>query len=63
MKISKKLQTLIDNSLIELKELQDEEGDWEIAHARADSILCEILMEYGRQDIVDAYKDVPKWYA
>lgn len=37
--------------------------DVEIAHSKADNVLCELLMELGYEDIITAYKDVPKWYS
>lgn len=37
--------------------------DEEVAHARADDILCEILTDLGYADVVEAYHKVPKWFA
>lgn len=45
-----------------LKELQ-ESGDPEIAHSRADDILCELLESLGYSDVVDEWDQVKKWYA
>ena len=44
-----------------LRNLKD--GDIEGLHAAADDILCEVLNILGYSDIVQAYDDVPKWYA
>jgi len=38
-------------------------GDTEIAHAEADLILCNILIEYGHKETVDLWKNINKWYA
>lgn len=45
-----------------LKEQQDSH-DTEIAHSRADDILCDILTELGYNDIVEEYHKIGKWYA
>ena len=45
-----------------LKKLADN-GDTEIAHAEADLILCNILIEYGHEETVDLCKNIDKWYA
>ena len=37
--------------------------DTEYAHIQADNILCDILENLGYKDIVDAYNDIPKYYA
>lgn len=38
-------------------------GDREDWHAEADNILCELLDELGYHDFVEAFEEVPKWYA
>lgn len=38
-------------------------GDTEAAHGDADRVLCDLLISLGYQDIVTAWKAVPKWYA
>lgn len=40
-----------------------EQYDVESAHGWADSILCELLIELGLTDVVNAYDNVEKWYA
>lgn len=37
--------------------------DDEIAHIKADNILCEILMREGYNELVALYDQVPKWYS
>ncbi len=34
----------------------------EVAHIEADDILCEVLKGLGYHDLVDAFRDVDKWY-
>ena len=34
--------------------------DW---HITADDILCEFLSELGYKELVEAYLNIPKWYA
>lgn len=48
--------------LQEMLELQKDD-DYEITHIKADQLLCEILIELGYKDIVDAYSGIEKWYA
>lgn len=38
-------------------------ADNEHFHFAADGILCEFLLELGYKELVDAFNDVPKWYA
>lgn len=38
-------------------------GDREDWHREADNILCELLDELGYHDFVEAFEEVPKWYA
>lgn len=37
--------------------------DCETAHADADTLLCELLIELGYKQVVDIYNKVCKWYA
>ena len=41
----------------------DSMNDPEIAHSRADNLLCEIVTKLGCADIVDQYNEIYKWYA
>ncbi len=52
----------IDELKNELAELNTR-YDIELAHMRADEILCEILKLYGLSDVVDEWRKVAKWYA
>lgn len=47
------------NDLAKLARSNDTEG----AHIDADDILCELLLELGYNDVVEAYNLVDKWYA
>jgi hypothetical protein len=38
-------------------------GDPEMAHLRADKLLCEVLQSLGYGDLVAAFVNVKKWYA
>lgn len=38
-------------------------GDPEVAHGIADDVLCAFLRTLGYDDIVEAWEQVPKWYA
>ena len=59
---SQVIEKLKELSLAEMKELASF-GDDEQGHIRADDMLCELLVQLGCEDIVDAYKKVHKWYA
>jgi frataxin-like iron-binding protein CyaY len=36
---------------------------FESNHEYADDMLCQLLLELGYEDVVEAYKKVPKWYS
>lgn len=38
-------------------------GDTEMGHADADSILCKLLAALGYSDVVEEYEKVDKWFA
>jgi len=38
-------------------------GDPEIAHQRADEVLCKLLEELEYEDLVKLWRHVEKWYA
>lgn len=40
-----------------------ERKDKEIAHLRADDLLCALLKELGYSEVVEAWERIPKWYA
>lgn len=43
--------------------LQELPGDPEYDHAEADRVLCQLLLAIGFDDVVEAWRKVPKWYA
>jgi len=51
-----------ENAMSELKKLRNS-YDTEVAHHKADEILCELLSALGCGDIVDVYEDIEKWYS
>lgn len=51
-----------EQALSELKAAQAN-SDIESAHGDADDVLCDLLRELGYGDVVDAWLQVPKWYA
>lgn len=54
----------MEKYILELRELFDLfPGDTEMQHVAADQILCKALEELGQKDLVQAYKEIPKWYA
>lgn len=48
--------------LISLRELQDSD-DTESAHSQADYLLCDLLVQLGYEDVVQAWHRIGKWYA
>lgn len=47
-----------------LKEIRNKEvGDTERAHSAADDVLVALLVDLGFDEVVEAYNDMPKWYA
>ncbi len=48
-----------------IEELRKWQGDTdvEIAHSKADDVLCDLLVALGAKDVVDEYKKVVKWFA
>jgi hypothetical protein len=40
-----------------------ESDDTETAHAKADAVLCDLLVALGYGDVVDEYEKVRKWFA
>ena len=52
-----------DEALAILKPLADEDGDPEIAHSMADTVLITLLAGLGYAEVVEAWRTVPKWYA
>ncbi len=48
---------------IELLKAEQSNVDVEVAHVRADDILCGLLIELGYSDVVEEFEKVRKWYA
>ena len=55
-------EVIIKEAIEEMKKLVNND-DYEIAHSRADDILCDVLTKLGYEDLVDVYNQVGKWYA
>jgi hypothetical protein len=56
---NKEIQEIIK----ELNELAVYGGDIEMNHREADKILCNLLIDLGYQDVVDAFDKINKHYA
>jgi hypothetical protein len=56
---NKEIQEIIK----ELNELSMYSGDTEMNHECADDVLCNLLIDLGYQDVVDAYNEIDKWYS
>lgn len=52
----------IEEKISQLKKLQ-QSGDTEIAHSKADDIICELLLELGYEEVVTEYHKIDKWFA
>ena len=48
---------------IQMLKQEQQNFDTEAAHAKADDILCELLISLGYQDVVAEYNKANKWYA
>ena len=46
-----------------LRELATNTWDIEVGHAQADGALCDFLISLGYKDLVELWREVPKWYA
>ena len=54
----------MEKYILELRELFNLfPEDIEIQHAAADCVLCKALEELRQKELVEAYKEIPKWYA
>ena len=60
-------KTLLDLRMAEfaaqMQECIELNDDPEVAHNRADEVLCDALIELGQQELVKLYAKVRKWYA
>lgn len=52
-----------EDALLALAAAEKNNRDKEGAHIEADEVLCDLLIELGYQDVVDAWLKVDKWYA
>ncbi len=54
-----------DELVAKLQELADlsDEGDEEVAHRTADTLLCDFLHEHGYRRVTPAFDAISKWYA
>ena len=43
--------------------VEQKNSDTEVAHGNADEILCQLLQDFGYDEVVDEYYKVHKWYA
>jgi len=48
---------------IEILKEEQKCSDKEMAHSRADDVLCDLLKSLGHGDVVKEYKKIDKWYA
>ena len=51
-----------DEAIKKLKEEQHND-DIEMAHIKADAIICELLKSLGMKDVVEEFDKVDRWYA
>ena len=58
---NEKINTLSKNYINILKRCQKSSDD-EVARFRADSTICDLLIELGFEDVVNEYHKVAKWY-
>lgn len=48
-----------------IEQLKEQQKNWdtEVAHGKADIIICSLLRQLGYGDVVDEWDKVDKWYA
>lgn len=57
-------EELIDKNMISDKYINKMKSyTWEGDHDKADDLICDFLEKIGYQDLADAYRKVPKWFA
>lgn len=54
---------LYQKSLKEMRELEDEDSDFEHPHKVADGLLASFVRELGFAELADSYDRVGKWYS
>lgn len=52
-----------EEAIARLHAAESQSSDAEGAHNLADAVLCEFLQSLGYADVVEAWIEVPKWYA
>jgi hypothetical protein len=53
----------LQQKYVKLLEEQYRNDDYESAHSNADDLLCDLLLELGYDEVVEAWDGVGKWYA
>lgn len=53
----------IEERIIHELQLLQKSDDTEIAHYKADDLLCEFIHQLGYTDVVEEYSKIEKWYA
>lgn len=64
-KVIRNMQIIIETEkkkAVEKLKLLQEGWDTEMAHGRADDVLCDLLKEIGYIEVVEEYKKIEKWY-
>ena len=54
---------LYQKLLKEMRELEDEDFDFEYSHSKADGLLASFIRELGFAELADSYNRVGKWYS
>lgn len=52
-----------DEEYAEMIQYECQHGDTEAAHCRADELVIQLLAKLGYAKTVNAWENVPKWYA
>ena len=60
---SESIQEYVKEWVIPQMKLLQANMDLEVAHREADKLLCDLLMDLGYTDVVEAWDKVEKWYA
>jgi hypothetical protein len=50
-------------ALVDIQQEEKKSKDYEMTHADADSVLCQLLVSLGYGDVVTEYQRIYKWYA
>ena len=52
-----------DDAVRRLQAIIAVDEDIDRSHEEADELLCQILKQYGYQDLVHLFEEMPKWYS